>query len=43
MLRVGLIGFGGIGTVHARCYMALKEQVQLVAIAERNVQRQRNL
>lgn len=39
MLRVGLIGFGGIGTVHARCYMALKEPVQLVAIAERNVQK----
>lgn len=39
MLRVGLVGFGGIGAVHTRCWLALKEQAQLVAIADNNMQK----
>lgn len=34
MLRVGLIGCGGIGAVHANVWMILKEKATLVAIAD---------
>lgn len=34
MLTVGLIGCGGMGATHANCYLALKDKVKLVAIAE---------
>ena len=36
MLRVGLIGCGGIGAVHAKAYNALKDKAVLVAIADFN-------
>ncbi|MBO5070256.1 MAG: Gfo/Idh/MocA family oxidoreductase [Roseburia sp.] len=39
MLRVGLIGCGGIGAVHARCWLMLHEEVRLVAIADSNRER----
>lgn len=35
MIKVGLIGCGGMGNVHAQCYNALGENVKLVAIADR--------
>lgn len=34
MLTVGLIGCGGMGAVHANCYLALKDKVKLVAISD---------
>lgn len=34
MVKVGLIGCGSMGSNHANCYEALKERVQLVAIAD---------
>lgn len=34
MLKVGLIGCGGIGTVHANCYAALSDSVCLAAVAD---------
>lgn len=34
MLKVGLIGCGGIGAVHAECWLILKDQVTLVAVAD---------
>ena len=34
MLRVGLIGCGGMGAVHAKVYNTLKEKTHLVAIAD---------
>lgn len=34
MLKVGLIGCGGMGSIHAGCYKALTGQVQLVAAAD---------
>lgn len=39
MLRVGLIGCGGIGAVHARCWLFMDKEVQLVAIADSNLGR----
>lgn len=39
MLKVGLIGCGGIGAVHAQCWLALKGEVQLTAIADVNTER----
>ena len=33
-LKVGLIGCGGIGAVHAECWLSLSDKVQLVAIAD---------
>lgn len=36
MLRVGLIGCGGIGAVHARCWMSMGDRVTLSAIADFN-------
>ena len=39
MLRVGLIGCGGIGAVHAECWLTMKDRVQLVAIADVNEER----
>ena len=34
MLKVGLIGCGGMGGVHANCWLALGDKVKLVAIAD---------
>lgn len=34
MLKVGLIGCGGMGSIHAECWLALGDQVQLTAIAD---------
>lgn len=34
MLKVGLIGCGGMGSFHAACYGALRDRVELVAIAD---------
>ena len=34
MLKVGLMGCGGMGSFHAKCYEALKEQAEVVAIAD---------
>lgn len=34
MVTVGLIGCGGMGGMHANCYLALKDKVKLVAIAD---------
>ncbi len=39
MLRVGLIGCGGIGAVHAESWLTMKDRVQLVAIADMNEER----
>lgn len=39
MLKIGLIGCGGIGAVHARCWMLLKDEVQIVAIADKDTER----
>lgn len=37
MLRVGLIGCGGIGAVHMECWRAMPDKVQLVAIADTDI------
>lgn len=34
MLKVGLIGCGGMGSTHAECYLAMKDKVTLAAIAD---------
>lgn len=34
MLKVGLVGCGGMGSFHANCYGALREQVELAAVAD---------
>ena len=34
MLRVGLIGCGGMGTTHSGCYGAMQESVVLAAVAD---------
>lgn len=39
MLRVGLIGCGGIGAVHAECWLSMNEKVQVVAIADVDIER----
>lgn len=39
MIRVGLIGCGGIGAVHAECWLAMKDKVRLVAVADMNEER----
>ena len=39
MLKVGLIGCGGVGAIHARCWLAMGESVKLTAIADNNVER----
>lgn len=36
MLKIGLIGTGGIGSVHAQCWKLLRDQVELVAVADVN-------
>jgi len=35
MLRVGLIGCGGIGAVHAKCWLDMGEKAKLVATSKR--------
>lgn len=39
MFRVGLIGCGGIGAVHAESWMLLKDEVQLAAIADTDTEK----
>lgn len=39
MLKVGLIGCGGIGAVHARCWLAMGDKVQLAVIADLDTKR----
>lgn len=39
MLKVGLIGCGGIGAVHAQCWLSMSDVVQLVAIADVSMER----
>ena len=39
MLKVGLIGCGGMGAVHASCWMELKEEVVLAAVADADEQK----
>ncbi len=34
MLTVGLIGCGGMGNMHLNCYLALKDKVKVVAVAD---------
>lgn len=34
MIKVGLIGCGGMGIMHANCYALLKEKAQVVAVAD---------
>lgn len=34
MLKVGLIGCGFMGTMHANCYKALEDKVKIVAVAD---------
>lgn len=34
MYKVGLIGCGGIGAVHAECWLSMKQDVQLVALSD---------
>lgn len=34
MLTVALIGYGGMGKMHGKCYAALKDVVKLVAVAD---------
>lgn len=34
MLKVGLIGCGGMGSIHAECWLALKGKVKIAAIAD---------
>ena len=43
MLRVGLIGCGGIGAVHAKAYNALKDKAVLVAIADFNQEKAKEI
>lgn len=33
-LRIGIVGMGGIGNVHARVYQELKEQTEIVAVCD---------
>lgn len=37
MLKIGLIGSGGIGSVHALCWKMMRDVTELVAIADVNV------
>ena len=39
MLKVGLIGCGGIGAMHAECWLALGDKVDLVAVADACVEK----
>ncbi len=34
MLTVGLIGCGGMGNMHLNCYLALKDKVKIIAVAD---------
>ena len=43
MYKVGLIGCGGMGAVHASCWMELGEDVKLVAIADADEQKRKTL
>lgn len=39
MLKVGLIGCGGIGAMHAECWLSLADKVKLVAVADSCVEK----
>ena len=43
MLRVGLIGIGGIGAVHAKAYNSLQNKVTLAAIADFNEEKAKEI
>lgn len=43
MLRVGLIGCGGMGTNHAHCYGAMKDIVTLAAVADLDPAKTKNI
>ena len=43
MLRVGLIGCGGMGTNHAHCYGAMKDIVTLAAVADLDPAKTKNV
>ena len=43
MIKVGQIGCGGIGGIHARCWENLKDKVQLVAVADFNLTKAKEL
>ena len=43
MLKVGLIGIGGIGAVHAKAYNSLKNKVTLTAIADFNEEKAKEI
>jgi len=34
MLTVALLGYGGMGRMHTNCYLALQDQVKLIAVAD---------
>ena len=42
MLKVGLVGCGGIGKAHAACYAALGTMVQVVAVADVDAEKARD-
>lgn len=42
MLKIGLLGCGGMGSFHAKCYEALKEQATVVAIADLDEEKAKN-
>lgn len=39
MLKVGLIGCGGIGAVHAKCWIYMNEKTELAAVADANTEK----
>lgn len=43
MIKVGLIGCGGMGTCHAGCYANMKDTVQVVAVADLNAEKAKEI
>lgn len=39
MLKIGLIGCGGIGAVHAECWLSMGDAVELTAVADINLEK----
>lgn len=39
MLKIGLIGCGGVGAIHAKCWLDMSDRVRLVAIADSDISR----
>lgn len=42
MFKIGLIGCGGMGSFHAKCYEALKDRATVVAIADLDEEKAKN-